>query len=306
VTEFQRSRLLRAAAAVVSERGYAGMTATAVIAQTGVSRKTFYDLFEGAQDCYLAAFDEAVDRLAAVVAPAYVREDSSSERIRAALVELLAFLEREPEAGGLMLSCLLGYGPQVLEPRASVLELLQGVVEEGESEARARRAASPLTAEMIVAGVLAVVDRRLRQRQREMSALVNELMWMIVLPYVGPARAAKELTRAIAAPVETAAPAPSSASAPLLGLKMRLTYRTARTLEVIAILPGASNAELSARVGISDQGQMSKLLARLARLGLIENRGAGQPHGAANAWHLTDSGKELESAIRRKGAHDAR
>jgi hypothetical protein len=70
-------------------------------------------------------------------------------------------------------------------------------------------------------------------------------------------------------------------------------------------VPGASNAEVSARVGIVDQGQISKLLARLARLGLIENQGAGQRYGAANAWHLTDSGKEFEAAIRRGGACDA-
>ena len=305
MSEFQRSRLLRAAAAVLSEHGYCGMTATAVIARTRVSRKTFYDLFEDAQDCYLAAFEEAVTRLAAVAGPAYAREGSSSQRIRAALVELLAFLEREPEPGQLVLSYLVGHGPQVLEPRAGMLELLQGVVEEGESEARTDRALSPLTAEMVVAGVLAVVHRRLRERPQEMGALVNELMWMIVLPYVGPALAARQLKRAIAAPVETA-PAPSAASTPPHGVKMRLTYRTARTLEVIAIVPGASNAEVSTRVGISDQGQMSKLLARLARLGLVENMGAGQPHGAANAWHLTDSGKELESAIRRQGAHDVR
>jgi DNA-binding MarR family transcriptional regulator len=83
---------------------------------------------------------------------------------------------------------------------------------------------------------------------------------------------------------------------------MRLTYRTVRTLEAIAVVPGANNREIGERVGIVDQGQISKLLSRLAGLGLIENTGLGQAGGAANAWHLTPSGTRLESAIRRKAA----
>jgi AcrR family transcriptional regulator/DNA-binding MarR family transcriptional regulator len=302
VAEFQRSRLLRATATVVCEHGYAGMTATAVIASAGVSRKTFYDVFESAEDCYLAAFEDSLSQLAAVATPAYERGGSPSERVRAALVETLAFIEREPDTGGLALSYLVGRGPQVLEPRASVLAFLQRVVEEGDSEARARRKLSPLAAEMIVAGALAVIYRRWQARPRDLSGLVNELMWMIVLPYVGPARAARQLTRAVAAPVDMPR---APIGMPMRDLKMRLTYRTARTLEVIAVVPGASNAELSARVGITDQGQISKLLTRLCGLGLIENTGAGQSHGAANAWRLTASGEELEAAIRRKGARDA-
>jgi AcrR family transcriptional regulator len=278
------------------------MTATAVIAGAGVSRKTFYDVFESAEDCYLAAFEDSLSQLAAVATPAYQREGSAAERIRAALVETLAFIEREPDSGGLVLSYLVGRGPQASEPRASVLELLQAVVEEEGSESSARRNLSPLAAEMIVGGALAVIHRRLHASPRDLSGLVNELMWMIVLPYGGPARASRQLKRAVAAPVE-AAPAPLGT--PLRGLKMRLTYRTARTLEVIAVMPGASNAELSAQVGITDQGQISKLLARLAGLGLIENTGAGQPFGAANAWQLTATGEELEAAISRTGARDA-
>ena len=41
--------------------------------------------------------------------------------------------------------------------------------------------------------------------------------------------------------------------------------------------------EIAERSGIADQGQISKLLTRLARLELVANRGAGQEKGAANA-----------------------
>lgn len=79
---------------------------------------------------------------------------------------------------------------------------------------------------------------------------------------------------------------------------MRLTYRTVRVLMVISERPGASNREIAERSGISDQGQISKLLGRLARLELVENRGDGQEKGAANAWHLTARGQAVERATR--------
>ena len=42
---------------------------------------------------------------------------------------------------------------------------------------------------------------------------------------------------------------------------------------------------------IDDQGQISRLLARLEGLGLLENRGTREL-GAPYAWHLTPRGEE--------------
>jgi DNA-binding PadR family transcriptional regulator len=49
--------------------------------------------------------------------------------------------------------------------------------------------------------------------------------------------------------------------------------------------------------GISDQGQISKLLRRLEHLGLIANA-VEHPGRGPNAWSLTPRGWELEQAIR--------
>jgi DNA-binding MarR family transcriptional regulator len=80
---------------------------------------------------------------------------------------------------------------------------------------------------------------------------------------------------------------------PLAGLQMRLTYRTARVLEAVAAQPGASNRQVADHAGIQDQGQVSKLLARLERLGLLVNRGQGEP----NAWSLTAAGMAVTHSI---------
>jgi hypothetical protein len=44
-----------------------------------------------------------------------------------------------------------------------------------------------------------------------------------------------------------------------------------------------------------DEGQISKLLKRLEKLGLIENTGEGQAYGKSNAWGLTAKGEECSA-----------
>jgi DNA-binding MarR family transcriptional regulator len=123
-------------------------------------------------------------------------------------------------------------------------------------------------------------------------------MSMIVLPYCGTRAATKELGKPMPEmPKVTARPRRRTAD-PLEGLNMRLTYRTVRVLMVISSHPGASNREIAEDSGIADQGQISKLLNRLARLELIENLGEGQERGAANAWYLTPRGAAVERATR--------
>jgi AcrR family transcriptional regulator len=299
MAEFQRARVLRATLETVSERGYYGTPVAAILARAGVSRKTFYELFDSREDCLSAVLEESVARVAHAVAPAYEAEGRWSERLRAILAALLAFLESERDVGAFALSHVVGYWPRDAERRARQLELLERIVDEGLSQAKPGHTPSPLTAEIVVGGVLAVIHARLQSSPQRLVALVNPLMWMIVLPYLGPAAAARELRRT---PPEPALRVYKPTRSPLEGLDMRVTYRTARVLAAIAEEPGLSNIEISADAEITDQGQTSKLLARLAHLGLVVNTGAGQPMGAANAWHLTGRGKEVDSAIRREFA----
>ena len=74
IPEFQRTRLLDATFALVAAEGYRRLTARRVSDWAGVSNKTFYDLFSDREDCFLAAFDYAIEQLAAVVVPAWEGE----------------------------------------------------------------------------------------------------------------------------------------------------------------------------------------------------------------------------------------
>jgi hypothetical protein len=86
---------------------------------------------------------------------------------------------------------------------------------------------------------------------------------------------------------------------------IRMTYRTGRVLVAIATNPGASNRQVMDGAGITDEGQASKLLKRLAGFGVIENTGSHAP-GEANAWQLTARGVEVVRAMREEEAGSER
>jgi hypothetical protein len=76
--------------------------------------------------------------------------------------------------------------------------------------------------------------------------------------------------------------------------------RTHMVLAAVAEHPGGSNRLVSDAAGIRDQGQISKLLARLEGLGLLCN-GGGETQGIPNAWHLTPRGEEIARLTRGEG-----
>lgn len=301
VAEIQRGRLLGATIDVVEEVGYSRLTVAQVIARAKVSRKTFYDLFEDREDCFLAVFDQTVERAGAIAAEAYAAESNWRDGVRAGLLALLQFMDEQPALARICAVEALGAGTRVLARRTEVIDRLKRVVAEGEPgtprRSRLRRGQpEDIAAEGVIGAVFTVVHSRLVERDHALLVnLLGPMMSLIVLPYRGARAAGEELSR----------PGPKgrrrrveSRADPLGGLDMRLTYRTMRVLSFIGEHPGASNREVAEGAGITDQGQMSKLLSRLERLILLRNTGAGQRHGACNEWHLTDQGKSVERAGR--------
>jgi AcrR family transcriptional regulator len=300
VTEIQRSRMLAAALAAVEEVGYARMTVAQVIRRAKVSRKTFYDVFADREDCFLAALEVSVLQVGRAVREAYERQGAWREGIRAGLAELLVFFDEEPALARLCLVEALGAGPRVLARRAELLEELAEVVDRGRFVTNSVREPPGVAAEGVVGAVFAVLHTRVLEGGGEpFTNLLGALMNLVVLPYLGARAASRELSRRAPEPRQNGGPPPGGKIRdPLAGLNMRLTYRTVRVLVVIGERPGASNREIAEQSGVADQGQISKLLARLARLELVENSGEGQEKGGSNAWHLTPRGARVERATR--------
>jgi AcrR family transcriptional regulator len=302
--EIQRSRLLAAMSEVACEQGAANATVGHVVDRAGVSRRTFYELFAGCDDCLLAALEHALACAQERVLAAYGTAERWSEQIRAALGELLAFLEDEPALGRLLLLESYAAGPTALERRASVVSRLARAVDRGRREPKASPAATPLTSEGVVGGALSIVGARMIEgRGESLTKLLNPLMAMIVLPYLGTAAARRELSRP--APVRARNETARATLDPLRQIPMRLTYRTMCVLTAVSEHPGGSNRTIGEVAGIHDQGQISKLLVRLKGLGLIENATVGALRGRPNAWKLTQRGREVQGVVNARGASRA-
>jgi AcrR family transcriptional regulator/DNA-binding MarR family transcriptional regulator len=300
VSEIQRARMLHAMAEVAAERGAQNATVAHIVARSGVSRRTFYDLFEDREDCFMAAFEDALEKVSRRALAAYAQGGRWQERVRGALSAVLGYVEEEPDLGGLLIVESLVAGPRAMARRERVVEVLVGVVEEGREQGKTSHDPSALSAEGLVGAVLSVIHARIVRRETgSLTELVNPLMSMIVLPYLGPAAARRESERAVPRSLGRAR---GRRRDPLRDLDMRLTYRTVRVLIAISTEPRASNRRVADTAGITDQGQISKLLLRLQNLGLIENVGDGPAKGEPNAWRLTAKGEEVEQTIREQTA----
>jgi AcrR family transcriptional regulator/DNA-binding MarR family transcriptional regulator len=300
VEQMQRLRLMRALVQAVCERGARNLSVGEIVSRAGISRRTFYELFADSEECFLAAFDYSVERIAGRVTPAYEAQAQWLDAIRAGLVALLELLDEDPVVGRFLFVESLGAGRATLERRARVVAGLVTAVDRGREVADAGAPPpSPLAAEGVVGAVCAVLHSRLlTPGKTPFVRLAEPLMSMIVLPYLGPDATQAELRR----------PKPRVRKQPqevahdgdidlIRTLGMRVTYRTACALIAIAENPNASNRQIGQKAGIVDQGQMSKLLHRLHRLGLVENARREGRHGTPNEWVLTPRGEEVRRAI---------
>jgi DNA-binding MarR family transcriptional regulator len=225
------------------------------------------------------------------------------------LATLLESIDDEPDLAALCLVHALEAGPRALARRNEVIETLVAAVEEGRAEAKVGLKPTRITAEGVVGAVLGVLYARLaanapgavgagkskveRDDPQPVLRLLNQLTALIVLPYRGAALAAREAAR----PTPRRCRPVRVQGDPLRDLDMRLTYRTLRVLLAIAANPAASNRRIAEVSGVADQGQISKLLARLEHLGLTVNGCTSPARGEPNSWELTARGQQIERAV---------
>ncbi|HEY3866529.1 MAG TPA: TetR family transcriptional regulator [Solirubrobacteraceae bacterium] len=303
VSDIQRGRLLSATFALVAERGYGGVSARGISERAGVSNRTFYECFSDREDCFLAAFNHAVDGLELEVRAGWESQLGWTARVRGALGALLIALDREPVLARLVFVEALSAGPRVLARRAGVLQSLAGVIDQGRTNARALATLPGLVAEGVVGATFGVIHARLLElRPAPLIGLLGQLMATIVLPYRGSAAAAKELERPIPRPAVRAgrrdgdgsSRRPLSAASPV---DYRLTVRTQMALAAVGGRPGLNNRDVSEIIGLSDQGQVSRMMKRLADQGLVENA-QGHVNRQVKAWRLTKDGEAVIDAHR--------
>jgi AcrR family transcriptional regulator len=299
----QRDRILRAMVEVVAERGYAEASLGLVVAQAGVSRRTFYRCFDNWDACFRELLDLAWASTLELVATAFAREATWQDGVRSALASLLAFLDAEPPFARVWLVESPAAGSWALERRERNLAALRALVADN-WPASETEIASPLAAEGAIASVLGVLQTHIvTGRPAPLIELLGPLMGLVAAQYLSPRLVAYEIERGKEL-VRTSRTAPrcpmySGVAIPAV-LSNPNAHRARRCVLFLADRPQASNREVAAAIGVRHESQISKLLACLLTERLVAKHSKGV--GRRNSWCLTARGEQISRTLR-GGAH---
>ncbi len=302
IVEMQQRRLLLGVCEVLAEDGLEHASIGSICKRAGVSRRTFYDLFEDREAAVSALLEETAARLRAEIEPVYSGEAGVAwqGRVRAALTVLLEFFDGRPALARVCLVETMKGGPSVQRLRQQLIGGLAAAIDRDGARAAGMRKPPPLAAQAVVGGAISILQTRLLERDpHPLIELVNALTGTIALPYLGAATARREAMRPVPSTRESPPNGHISRQSrePFKDISLRLTFRTARVLAAIHECPGSNNRQIGAASGIADQGQISKLLRRLAGYGLVENTGREHSRGEPNAWTLTQRGLAIHQAV---------
>jgi AcrR family transcriptional regulator len=196
VARSQRERLMEAAVRVVAAKGYGAMTIADLTKGAGVSRTTFYELYEDKEACFLAAYDNAVDALVRRVVGAYESEQGWPERAAAGLLALLETLAEEPALARLSLVDIGNAGPLAQRRYRAAIQRLTPLFDEGRDFAPGGRGLPANTSRMAIGGVTGLIsDELVAGRAEQLPGLLSDVLFATLMPYIGPDAAAREVDR---------------------------------------------------------------------------------------------------------------
>ena len=204
-----------AVAESVAVRGYADLTVEDVIARAGVSRRTFYDQFANKHEAFLAAFDEVSAQLLANIALALKSTTEFAQSVERCLEAFLYYLAVEPAFAHMCIVDVLAAGQPAIERRNNVIRAFTELFDRA---SRALPEQPPaLTSETVVGAIHGVVYSRIAaDRTHELPSLLPDLLFSVLLPYLGqPAaeQARRDAAHRLAARPAAAAPRPGLTAA---------------------------------------------------------------------------------------------
>lgn len=170
----QRERLLDAAERLVAAGGIGAAPIEAIVKEAGVSTVTFYENFEGKEECFVAAFDRAVEEFEEELGERLGRELTWPERISTGLRVLLAEVAARPERARLCLVAAQTGGPALSARFEATLDRAARKLREGR-ELETAPAGLPETLEEATAGGVAWLLRERLERGTADAAAVEGL-----------------------------------------------------------------------------------------------------------------------------------
>lgn len=182
---------------VAAERGYAATTIAEVVDRAGVSTATFYELFEDKESCFLEAFDAVNDVVVAHVSAAYLSTEGEPwpERVAAALRAMVELLAAEADIARLTMVEVTAAGEEARRRYGQALMRFAPLLDEGREYSR-QKDLPPDTARFAIGACTAMIFDEIRAgRGAELTEILPDLVFAVLMPYLGSEEAEKEMRR---------------------------------------------------------------------------------------------------------------
>ncbi len=176
-------RILRALAAVISEKGYLATTIGDVASRASISLSTFYANFADKEEATLAAVDSGSAKMLATTLPAFRRASDWPHQVRGAFAGMFAFCAAEPEYTRLGAVDVYAAGRRALEQRDQVMESMEALLVPGY---QLNPGVSPIAAEAIGGAIYSMIYDQVKGSGPEsMGEIVPLATYVTLAPFVG-------------------------------------------------------------------------------------------------------------------------
>jgi AcrR family transcriptional regulator len=190
--------MLEAMVRVAALKGYEATTVEDVVEAAGVSRETFDETFVGKAGCFLEAYDAVIDVLVAHVSTAYESTVGQPwpDRIAAALRALVDLLASEYDIARMAMVEVTAVGEDARIRYRSALGRFTYFLEEGRSASPQGEELPADTARFAIGGATSMIFDEVRAgRGPELRRILPELLFAVLMPYIGPEAAEDEMRR---------------------------------------------------------------------------------------------------------------
>jgi AcrR family transcriptional regulator len=194
----ERERLLEAMVRVAAAKGYETTTVADVIEAAAVSRETFDAMFVSREACFLEAYDAVINVLVAHVSTAFESTVGQPwpDRIAAALRALVDLLATEHDIARMAMVEVTAVGEDARIRYRAALGRFTYFLEEGRSASPQGDELPPDTARFAIGGATSMIFDEVRAgRGPELRRLLPDLLFAVLMPYIGPEAAEDEMRR---------------------------------------------------------------------------------------------------------------
>jgi AcrR family transcriptional regulator len=194
VAENQRERLLNGVVEAVAEHGYNATTIARITAAAKISRRTFYEYFEGKEDCFLAAYEMIEAHVLDSMLAAPGAGEPWPERTRARLAALLDVLARDAAVSRCFLVEPLAAGGEVAARYREAMQLLAATLR---PEPPPTELDMEVRDQALIGGIATLIVRRLNTGgAQRLPELLPDLVELALAPYLGREEAKRQAAAA--------------------------------------------------------------------------------------------------------------